>query len=110
MQIRRFDLNLLPSLDALLAHQNVTRAAEQLFVMQQAMSGALSRLRAHFEDELLIRVGRHLELTPLAKSLVRPVREALLASQAALDTRPSFDPATARRPCRIAMSDYASLV
>ena len=110
MQISRFDLNLLRSLDALLAHQNVTRAAEQLFVTQQAMSGALSRLRVHFEDELLIRVGRRLELTPLAKSLVRPVREALLASQAALDTRPSFNPATARRPCRIGMSDYASLV
>ena len=110
MQMNRFDLNLLRSLDALLAHQNVTRAAEQLFVTQQAMSGALHRLREHFQDELLTRTGRRLELTPLARSLVRPVREALLASQAALDTRPSFDPATARRPCRIAMSDYAALV
>ena len=110
MQISRFDLNLLRSLDALLAHQNVTRAAEQQFVTQQAMSGALHRLREHFEDELLTRVGRRFELTPLAKSLARPVREALLASQAALDTRPSFNPATARRTCRIAMSDYASLV
>ncbi|MBJ7444780.1 MAG: LysR family transcriptional regulator [Sphingobium sp.] len=43
-----FDLNLLRALDALLAERNVTRAAERQFVTQQAMSGTLARLRAHF--------------------------------------------------------------
>ena len=42
MQLSHFDLNLLRSPDALLAVRNVTRASERLFVMQQAMSGALS--------------------------------------------------------------------
>ena len=110
MNLNRFDLNLLRALDALLAEGNVTRAAERLFVTQQATSGALHRLREHFHDELLTRVGRHLELTPLARSLVTPVREALLASQAVLNTRPSFDPAVARKNYRIAMSDYGLLV
>ena len=110
MDLSRFDLNLLRSLDALLAERNVTRAAARLFVTQQAASGSLQRLRSHFDDELLTRVGRHLEPTPLARSLMLPVREALLAAQAALDTRPKFDPGTADAVCRIAMSDYGLFV
>jgi len=110
MDLGHFDLNLLRALAILLEERNVTRSAERLFVTQQAASGALRRLRTHFDDELLTRVGRHLELTPLARSLVVPVREALLATQAALDTRPIFDPLTATTTCRITMSDYTMLV
>jgi hypothetical protein len=110
MQFSHFDLNLLRSLDALLAERNVTRASERLFVTQQAMSGALRRLREHFENELLVRVGRQMELTPLARSLALPVREALLKAETALNTQPSFDPVTAKGTVRVAMSDYTSLV
>lgn len=110
MNLAHFDLNLLRTLDILLRERNVTRAAQRLFVTQQAASGALQRLRQHFDDELLTRVGRQLEPTPLGKSLIIPVREALLAAQAALDTRPSFDPAQSSMTCRIAMSDYGTLV
>jgi|SRR5882724_2574913 len=110
MQFSHFDLNLLRSLDALLTERNVTRASERLFVTQQAMSGALRRLREHFENELLVRVGREMELTPLARSLMLPVREALLKVEAALNTQPNFDPGTAKGTVRVAMSDYASLV
>lgn len=106
LELSHFDLNLLRALDILLAERNVTHAAERLCVTQQAASSALQRLRRHFDDELLVRVGRHLELTPLAQSLVAPVREALLTVQAALNTRPNFDPATTAYTCRIAMSDY----
>lgn len=105
-----FDLNLLRALDALLTERNVTRAAVRQFVTQQAMSGTLAKLRAHFGDELLIRIGRRFELTPLGRSLVDPVREALLHAEAALATQPFFDPSSARRVMHIAMSDYASLV
>ena len=110
MDVSHFDLNLLRSLDILLQERNVTRAGERLFVSQQAASSALARLRTHFDDDLLVRVGRHLELTPLAESLVKPVREALLYAQAALDARPLFNTATVRRVCRIAMTDYSILV
>jgi LysR family nod box-dependent transcriptional activator len=110
MDISHFDLNLLRTLDVLLGERNVTRSAERLCVTQQAASGALGRLRQHFGDELLVRVGRHLELTPLAQSLIVPVRDSLLAAQAALDTRPSFDPFESHKTCRISMSDYGLLV
>lgn len=110
MELGKFDLNLLKALGALLEERNVTRAAERLFVTQQAASGALQRLRQHFNDELLIQVGRRLELTALGSSLIVPVKQALLAAKVALDTQPSFDPQTAERHCRIAMSDYSLIV
>ena len=108
MNFQRFDLNLLRALDALLSERNVTRAAERLFVTQQAMSGSLARLREHFSDQLLVRVGRSLELTPRGSALVTPVREALLTVEAALLTTPFFDPKTTQAEFRIAMSDYVS--
>lgn len=110
IKLSHFDLNLLRTLDVLLSEPNVTRAAERLHVTQQAASGALQRLRQHFDDELLTRVGRHLELTALASSLIIPVRETLLAAQVALDTRPTFHPHETGTTCRIAMSDYGQVV
>lgn len=110
MRLSQFDLNLLRALDALLTERHVTRAAARLFVTQQAASSALQRLREHFDDPLLVRHGRNLELSPQAEALVEPVRNALLAAQAALDARPAFDPLTATGTIRIAMSDYGVFV
>jgi DNA-binding transcriptional LysR family regulator len=109
MQLNRFDLNLLVSLDALLHEKNVTRAAERVFVSQPAMSAALQKLRDYFNDPLLVRVGRDMELTPRGLSLVEPVREALLRIQATLGTQPSFDPATVRRSFTLIVSADALL-
>ena len=105
MHLNRFDMNLLIALDALLREKSVTRAGERIYLSQSAMSGALQRLRDHFGDELLVRVGRELELTPRAEALVEPIRDILLRVQAALE-EPSFEPATAMRTFSIMMSDY----
>lgn len=43
MSIGEFDLNLLPTLNALLEERNVTRAAERLSLGQPAVSAALAR-------------------------------------------------------------------
>jgi DNA-binding transcriptional LysR family regulator len=48
--LRSVDLNLLVALDALLAEQSVTRAAERLNCGQSAMSANLARLRKLFDD------------------------------------------------------------
>jgi len=106
---RLLDLNLLRALDALLTEQNVTRAAERTCVTQQAMSGSLRRLRDHFDDELLIRVGRHLEPTPLAHALRRPIRDVILQIDQTLDIKPIFEPLRSCRQFRVAMSDYAGI-
>lgn len=110
MNFSHFDLNLLKALDVLLNEKNVTKAGERLFITQQAASSALNRLRTHFGDELLIRVGRKLELTPLARSLVTPVREALHAARMAIETRSTFDPRHETRVFSVAMSDYSVAV
>jgi len=109
MQLNRFDLNLLIALDALLHEKNVTRAAERVFVSQPAMSAALQKLREYFNDQLLVRVGRDMELTPRGLSLVEPVREALLRIQATLGTQPTFDPATVQRTFTLIVSADAIL-
>lgn len=110
MDLRQFDISLLPALDGLLREKNVTHAARCLSISQQALSGTLQRLRKYFDDELLIRVGRHFELTPLGQSLIIPVREALLAAQAVVNVKPTFNPLEANLDFRVAMSDYALLV
>ena len=63
------DLNLLVALRALLREASVTRAAHRLGQTQPTVSRMLATLRTAFDDELLVRAGRGMSLTPLAKSL-----------------------------------------
>ena len=106
MNLSQFDLNLLVSLDALLIERNVTRAGQRVGLSQPAMSGTLSRLRDLFKDELLVRVGRQLELTPLAQELAPQLRTQLQGVEDLLNARRSFIPATEVRTFSIAASDY----
>jgi len=110
VRLNHFDLNLLVALDALLTEQSTTRAGKRVNLSQPAMSCALARLRSYFNDPLLSQVGRNLVPTPLGASLAQPVRELLLRTEATLDSRPIFDPATARRTFKLLMSDYVSTV
>lgn len=104
--IATFDLNLLRTLHVLLRERSVTRTAKELNVTQQAVSGSLKRLRQHFGDPLLVRVGQHLEATPRALALVAPVRDAMDRIVLTLEAGPSFAPGATRRRFRIAMSDH----
>ena len=104
------DLNLAVALAALLEERNVTRAGERVAMSQPAMSAALARLRTHFGDELLHRVGRRYELTPLGAELLPVVRRALAAAEIALGHRAGFDPATSDSHFTVAISDYAITV
>ncbi|KAB2890279.1 MAG: LysR family transcriptional regulator [Desulfobulbaceae bacterium] len=60
------DLNLLVTLDVLLAEGSVVRAARRLRLSPSAMSRALARLREATGDPLLVRAGRSLVPTPRA--------------------------------------------
>jgi DNA-binding transcriptional LysR family regulator len=51
-----------------------------------------------------------MEPTPLGEELVQPIRSAIDAVHAALGHRRSFDPATATRSFRIAMTDISQIV
>lgn len=63
------DLNLLVTLDVLLAEGSVARAAQRLRLSPSAMSRALARLRETTGDPLLVRAGRGLVPTPRALEL-----------------------------------------
>lgn len=65
----RPDLNLLVTLDVLLAEGSVARAARRLRLSPSAMSRALARLRQATGDPLLVRAGRGLVPTPRALAL-----------------------------------------
>ncbi|WP_233809248.1 LysR family transcriptional regulator [Paraburkholderia sp. HP33-1] len=106
MRFNKLDLNQLVLLDALLAERSVGRAAERVFLSQPAASNGLARLRDFFADELLVHVGRTMVLTPLAETLLEPVRDVLLRIQAITTVRPTFDPSTSTRKIRIEASDY----
>jgi DNA-binding transcriptional LysR family regulator len=108
--VASIDINLLVALAALLEERNLTRAGEKTNMSQPAMSGALAKLRRHFDDELLVRDGREYHLTPLAQRLLPVVRDALRQVERTLDARPEFDPATSTRTFSVAMSDYAVTV
>jgi len=106
MRHSKLDLNLLNSLRVLLKERSVTRAAELLHVTQPAMSGILGRLRDYFDDPLIIPVGRKMELTPLAESLLQPISDLLLRIDTTIRLRPEFDPLTTRRHFTLVASDY----
>lgn len=107
MRLDKLDLNLLVVLDALLSHRNTSRAGEELHVTQSTVSAALSRLREYFEDELLVPVGRRMELTPRAQGLQEPVRDIIVRIRTTIAARPEFDPVLSERLFTLLASDYA---
>jgi DNA-binding transcriptional LysR family regulator len=78
------DLNLLVTLDAVLAEGSVARAAQRLRLSPSAMSRALARLRETTGDPLLVRAGRGLVPTPRALELRERVRQLVLDAEAVL--------------------------
>lgn len=78
------DLNLLITLDVLLAEGNVTRAAQRLRLSPSAMSRSLARLRNTTGDPLLVRAGRGLVPTPRALELREKVNQLVQDAQSVL--------------------------
>lgn len=104
--LRRIDLNLLVTLQALLEELNVTRAAERLHLAQPTVSVQLSRLRQLFDDPLLLPGPRGMRATARAEALREPLAEALSALQRAVAPTQAFDPALADLTWRIMASDF----
>lgn len=73
LNLRAFDLNLLPILDALLDERSVSLAAERVNLSQSATSSALLRLREMFNDPIVIREGQR--MVPSMRALL--IREQL---------------------------------
>ncbi|KTB62447.1 LysR family transcriptional regulator [Pseudomonas fluorescens] len=99
------DLNLLITLDALLAEGSVAAAAKRLRLSASAMSRALARLRETTGDPLLVRAGRGLVPTPRAMELREQVSRLVQDAHAVLRPVQSLDLAQVKRTFTLRTSE-----
>jgi len=85
------DLNLLVTLNVLLAEGSVAKAARRLRLSPSAMSRALGRLRETMGDPLLVRAGRGLVPTPRALELRAQVGRLVQEAEAVLRPAEGLD-------------------
>jgi DNA-binding transcriptional LysR family regulator len=104
-QLSRMDLNLLLTLQVLLECHSVSVAARELHLTQSAISKALGRLRAQFNDPLFLRASKGLVPTPFAQRLRQPLRE-WLETAAGLFVREDFDAASWKGEFMLVAHDY----
>ncbi len=100
----RLDLNLLLTLETLLAERSVTKAAAKLRSSQPAVSAQLARLRRMFDDPLLIPGARAMTPTPRALGIAPRLSE-LVDGFRAIVQREDFDLATIQAVVMISASD-----
>ena len=101
----RPDLNLLVTLDVLLAEGSVARAARRLHLSPSAMSRALARLRAATGDPLLVRAGRGLVPTPRALALRERVGPLVQDAESVLRPAEALDLARLARTFTLRTSE-----
>lgn len=99
------DLNLLVTLDVLLAEGSVARAAQRLRLSPSAMSRALARLRMVTGDPLLVRAGRGLVPTPRAQELRERVSQLVQEAESLLRPASRLDLAALKRMFTIRTSE-----
>lgn len=104
--LRRIDLNLLVTLEALLTERNVTRAAKRLHLSQPSVSVQLRKLREIFNDPLLSPAPTGMIPTTRAQALLPNLRAALEEMRRVVEPKPPFDPAAASVTWHIGAADY----
>lgn len=105
MHISRTDLNLFVVLDAIYSQGNITRASQTLNLSQPALSHALARLRAMFDDPLFARQGALMVPTPFTRGIITQVRQGLQLFEASLQADQSFNPAQTQRSFHLGLRD-----
>jgi len=110
VNLASLDLNLVVALRALLEERSVTRAGQRNGLSQPAMSATLARLRRHFGDDLLSRVGNDYELTALGQVLLDRSSTACDLLERVFTSQAAFDPAREEHEFTLVASDYAVAV
>jgi LysR family transcriptional regulator, nod-box dependent transcriptional activator len=103
--LRNINLNSLPVLREILRQGSVSKAAEALNLTQPALSNMLKQLRAHFDDELVVRDGLGMRMTAKGQAILAPLEQALTSLENVLDEQ-AFDPSRSTDQFRIATSDH----
>nr|WP_155462752.1 LysR family transcriptional regulator [Duganella radicis] len=98
-------MNLFIVLEAIYTEGSITRASQKMNLTQPAISHALNRLRQLFDDPLFERQGHVMVATPLARSIIEPVRRALRGFEVTLSGAARFDAASSERGFSLAVRD-----
>jgi len=107
---RSLDYNLLVALHALLEENSVTIAAERLGITQPGMTHALNKLRALFDDPLLVRMENRMYPTELAVSLRVPLEEMMRIADEILHHSEGFEPADCTLEFKMFLEDTGQTV
>ncbi|QQX81017.1 LysR family transcriptional regulator [Shewanella sp. KX20019] len=91
MGASQLDLNLLFVLKRLLEEKHVSNTALSLNMSQSSVSRTLHKMRAFFDDELLVRTNYGYELTPKAETVKQDI-SAVINSVEKLVHKQTFDP------------------
>ncbi len=110
IHLASIDLNLLVVFDALAKENHATRAAVRIGLTQPAISHALNRLRALFDDPLFVRSPHGMTPTPAAQKIAPAVHSILEQLEGVLRGGIAFDPVLSDRQFVLGLSDYAALV
>lgn len=102
--MRPQELNLLVIFDSVMTEKSITRTAERLSMTQPAVSNAVARMRTAWKDELFVKDGRNIQPTTFAKNLWEQIKDPLYNLNQAIEPD-GFDPKTAKRTFRIAVTD-----
>jgi DNA-binding transcriptional LysR family regulator len=105
VHISKVDLNLFIVLEAIYAEGSITRASLKMNLTQPAISHALNRLRQLFDDPLFERQGHVMTPTPLARSIIEPVRRALRGFEVTLAGAARFDAGSSERSFSLGVRD-----
>ena len=108
-KLRKVDLNLLIAFAAIAEEQSVTAAASRLLLSQPAVSRALQRARAMFQDDLLVRSPNGLELTLRGRKILDEL-EGLLPRIENLVAPSLFDPMREKSHFRVSGPDNVCTV
>lgn len=104
--MQHVDLGLLTTFDALLQEGSVTLAARRVGLSTPAVSHTLARIREKLGDEILVRSGRGMVLTPRAEALKPRVHMIVVEAQKAFEREREFVPSELTRTFVVHVTDY----
>lgn len=110
LDLGKIDLRLLHALEATHRLGTLTAAGEELHLSQPALSHALNRLRATFEDPLFVRTSHGMRPTPKADELAGSARRILATIRAELSSAIPFEVETLKRTFHLGMTDVGEMV
>ncbi|WP_011582856.1 MULTISPECIES: LysR family transcriptional regulator [Chelativorans] len=106
----KIDLFTLRGFSILMEERNVSRAAFKLGLKQPTMSRMLAKLRAYFDDPLLVWSGGHMVPTPRAILLESEIHQVLATMERLSSSPQEFDPKTSGLTIRLAATGYTENV